>query len=162
MIVNRPLHIFLTADGVIIIMDSSEEVIRLYEEGYDCAQCILKAMEKKLDYDHDTAMRAISSMGMGLLEGSICGAVVGALAVIGLRYGSASPDMSNRGVAIIKRAQFLMEFKKRYNGLTCPEIMGLDVRKDEDNLKAFKDGIYDHFCPKLGAYIIDVLNDIIE
>ena len=145
-----------------VSMGSSEEVIRLYNEGYDCAQCILKAMEDRLDYDEETAMKAISCMGMGLLEGSLCGAVLGALAVIGLRYGSASPDMSSRGVAMIKRAQFLMEFKKRYNGLTCPEIMGLDVRKDEDNLKAYKDGIYEQFCPKLGAYIIDTLNSILD
>lgn len=143
-------------------MGSSDDVIRLYKEGYDCAQCILKAMEDKLDCDIDTAMRSISCMSMGLLEGSICGGVLGALAVIGIRYGNSSADASSRGITMIKRAMFINEFKKRYNGLTCPEIMGLDVRKDEDNLKAFKDGIYDHFCPKLGADIIDILNSIID
>ncbi len=142
-------------------MGSSEDVVRLYKEGYDCAQCILKAMEDKLDCDMDAAMRSISCMSMGLLEGSICGGVLGALAVIGIKYGSPSADASSRGITMIKRGMFLNEFKKRYNGLTCPEIMGLDVRKDEDNLKAFKDGMYDHFCPKLGADIIEILNDII-
>lgn len=143
-------------------MDSKDEVIRLYNEGYDCAQCILKAMEDKIDCDMETAMRSISCMGMGLLEGSLCGALLGALAVIGVKYGSSSPDMSSRGVAMIKRAQLLMEFKKKYNGLTCPEIMGLDVRKDEDNLRAYKEGIYEHFCPNMAADIIDILNMIIE
>lgn len=143
-------------------MDSEEEVVRLYKEGYDCAQCILKTMIDRIDCDEETALKAVSSMSMGLLEGSICGGVLGALAVIGIRYGSASPDVSMRGVSIIKRAQFLMEFKKRYSGLTCPEIMGLDVRKDEDNLKAHKEGVYEHFCPKVGACIIDILNDIID
>ena len=143
-------------------MDFEEEVVRLYKEGYDCAQCILKAMIDRIDCDEETAMKTISSMSMGLLEGSICGAVLGALAVIGIKYGSASPDVSMRGISIIKRAQFLMEFKKRYDGLTCPEIMGLDVRKDEDNLRAHKEGVYEHFCPKVGACIIDILNDVIE
>ena len=119
-------------------------------------------MEDRIDCDVDTAMKSISCMSMGLLEGSICGAVLGALAVIGIRYGSSEADASSRGITMIKRGIFLNEFKKRYNGLTCPEIMGLDVRKDEDNLKAFKDGIYDHFCPKLGADIIDILNSIID
>ena len=120
------------------------------------------AVKDKVDCDLDTAMRTISSMSMGLLEGSICGAVLGALAVIGIKYGSSAPDHSSRGVTMIKRAQFLMEFKKRYKGLTCPEIMGLDVRKDEDNLKAFKEGIYDHYCPKVGADIVDILDSVIE
>ena len=54
------------------------------------------------------------------------------------------------------------EFKKKYNGLTCPEIMGLDVRKDEDNLRAFKEGIYDHFCPNMAADILEILERIVE
>ena len=143
-------------------MGSSEDVIRFYNQGYDCAQCIVKAMEGKVEYDEATVMKAVSSMGMGLLEGSICGAILGALAVIGLRYGNASPDPGIKGVIIIKRAQFLTEFKKKYNGLTCPEIMGLDVRKDEDNLRAFKEGIYDHFCPNMAADILEILERIIE
>ena len=143
-------------------MGSSEDVIRIYNQGYDCAQCIVKAMEGKVEYDEATVMKAVSSMGMGLLEGSICGAILGALAVIGLRYGNASPDPGSKGVIIIKRAQFLTEFKKKYNGLTCPEIMGLDVRKDEDNLRAFKEGIYDHFCPNMAANILEILERIIE
>jgi C_GCAxxG_C_C family probable redox protein len=143
-------------------MGSSDDVIRLYNEGYDCAQCILKAMSGKVEFDEDTALRTISSMGMGLLEGSICGALLGALAVIGLKYGSSSPDPSSRGIIIVKRAQLLMEFRKKYKGITCPEIMGVDVRKDEDNLKAFKEGIYEHFCPKMASDILEILNRIIE
>ena len=143
-------------------MGSSEDVIRIYNQGYDCAQCIVKAMEGKVEYDEATAMKSISSMGMGLLEGSICGAILGALAVIGLRYGNSGPDPASKGIIILKRAQFLTEFKKKYNGLTCPEIMGLDVRKDEDNLRAFKEGIYDHFCPNMAADILEILERIIE
>ena len=143
-------------------MGSSEDVIRIYNQGYDCAQCIVKALDGKVEYDEATAMKSISSMGMGLLEGSICGALLGALAVIGLRYGSSEPDPASKGVIILKRAQFLTEFKKKYNGLSCPEIMGLDVRKDEDNLRAFKEGIYDHFCPNMAADILEILERIIE
>ncbi len=146
----------------ILCMGSSDDVIRLYNEGYDCAQCIFMAVKDKLDCDEETAMKAISSMSMGLLEGSICGAILGALAVIGIKYGSSSPDPGSRGVTIIKRAQFLTEFKKEYNGLTCPEIMGLDVRKDEDNLRAYTEKVYEHFCPKLGAYIVDILNGMLD
>jgi len=154
--------LFLTVEHDDASMGSSEEVIRLYNQGYDCAQCIVKAMIDRIDCDEETAMKAVSSMSMGLLEGSICGGILGALAVIGLKYGSATPDASTTGITIIKRAQFLMEFKKKYNGLTCPEIMGLDVRKDEDNLRAFKEGIYDHFCPNMAADILEILERIIE
>ena len=44
-------------------------------------------------------------------------------------------------MAIIKREQFMMEFRKLYKGTTCPELTGFDVRIDEENLKAYESGI---------------------
>lgn len=151
---------FITADGDYPPMDGDKLTV-LYEQGYDCAQCILRMFEDRLDCDRETAMRTISCMGMGLLEGSVCGALLGAFAVIGLKYGSSSADLGSKGMAIIKRGQFMMEFRKLYQGTTCPELMGLDVRKDEDNLRAYKEGIYEHFCPKLGHDIVDILEKIL-
>ena len=138
-----------------------EEVNRLYSEGYDCAQAIIHALKDRLDADEATVMRTISCMGMGLLEGSVCGALLGAYAVIGLRFGSDRPDMGSKGLALIKKEQFMMEFRKLHSEITCPGIMGLDVRKDEDNLKAYSTGMYDRFCPNLCLEIINILERII-
>lgn len=140
----------------------SEGIAVLYRQGYDCAQCVVKAMLDRLPCDEETAMRTVSCMGMGLLEGSVCGSLLGAMAVIGLRYGSSSADMGSKGLAIVKRAQFLAEFRKRYRGTTCPELMGLDIRRDEDNLRAFREGIYDNFCPEMGVYIISILERMLD
>lgn len=139
-----------------------EKIKSLYRQGYDCAQCVLFTMMDELECDEDTALRSVSCMSMGLLEGSVCGAVLGALAVIGLKYGSSAADMGSKGLGIVKRAQFITEFKKRYNGLTCPELMGLDVRNDEDSLKAFKNGVYEHFCPKMSSDITDILKGMMD
>lgn len=138
-----------------------EDVRQIYEMGYDCAQAVLYAFKDKVDGDFESEMRTISCMSMGLLEGSICGAVLGALAVIGLKYGCADNDPARKGLAIIKRAQFMMEYHKMCDGLTCPEIIKLDVRKNEDNLKAYQTGIYDHFCPDFCLKIINIVEKVI-
>lgn len=153
-------HSFIPYENDSEDMDE-DRITVLYTQGYDCAQCILRMFEDRIDCDMDTAMRTISCMGMGLLEGSLCGALLGAFAVIGLKYGTTSPDMAAKGMSIIKRAQFMIEFKKKYSGMTCPELMGLDVRKDEDNLRAYKEGIYEHFCPNLGKDIVEILEKIL-
>lgn len=139
-----------------------KNIIELYRQGYDCAQCVCMQFINEIDCDKETAMKLISAMGMGLLKGSICGAIIGALAIIGLKYGNSSPDMANKGMTIIKRSQFFMEFEKLYSGLTCPELMKLDVRNDEENLKAYSEGVYEHFCPKLGADVVNILNKILN
>lgn len=137
-----------------------ETVNKLYSEGYDCAQCVVHAMRDRIDADEETVLKTISCMGMGLLEGSVCGALLGAYAVIGLKYGSASPDMASKGLALIKKEQFMIEFRKLYGDITCPGIMGLDVRKDEDNLKAYTTGKYEHFCPNLCLNVLNILEKI--
>ena len=86
-----------------------EEAQQLYSEGYDCAQSIVHVfMDRFEDIDEADVMRCTSLMSMGLFEGSICGALLGAFVVIGLKYGGSTPKMSDKGMAIIKREQFMM------------------------------------------------------
>ena len=139
-----------------------EEAQQLYSEGYDCAQSIVHVfMDRFEDIDEADVMRCTSLMSMGLFEGSICGALLGAFVVIGLKYGGSTPKMSDKGMAIIKREQFMMEFRKLYKGTTCPELTGFDVRIDEENLKAYESGIYTEFCPRLCMNVVNILEKIL-
>jgi C_GCAxxG_C_C family probable redox protein len=138
-----------------------DDFAKLYEQGYDCAQSVIFAMKDKIDADLPTVMKTVSCMGMGLLEGSVCGAVLGAYAVIGLKYGNDHPDLATKGLALIKKEQFMAEFKKRYDGFTCPQLMKLDIRKEEDNLKAYSTGVYEHFCPRLCYDVTEILEKIL-
>lgn len=138
-----------------------ETLVKLTDEGYDCAQIIIKAFENELGEDYPAAMKAVSCMSMGLLQGSLCGAVIGALTVIGYKYGTSVPDISARGMCMIKREMFFLEYRKLTDGLTCPEILGLDVRKNEDNIRAIKENLFTDKCPRLFLGIIEIVKGII-
>lgn len=136
-------------------------MVKLTDEGYDCAQLVIKAFEKELGDSYPAAMKSVSCMSMGLLQGSLCGAVIGALTVIGFKYGSETPDISSKGICMIKREMFFAEFRKKVNGSTCPEILGLDVRKNEDNIRAIKENLYTERCPQMFIDIIEIVKGII-
>lgn len=136
-------------------------MVRLTDEGYDCAQLVIKAFEKELGDSYPAAMKSVSCMSMGLLQGSLCGAVIGALTVIGFKYGSETPDISSKGICMIKREMFFAEFRKKVYGSTCPEILGLDVRKNEDNIRAIKENLYTERCPQMFIDIIEIVKGII-
>ncbi len=138
-----------------------ETVKGMYDEGYDCAQAVIHIMADKAGYDGPTLMRAVSCLGMGLLEGSVCGAVLAAYIVIGLEHGNEGPDWASKGMALIKKEQFMMEFRKKYGSLDCPGLMGLDVRKDEDNIEAFRSGRYYNFCPVLCLDVVEILEKVL-
>jgi C_GCAxxG_C_C family probable redox protein len=136
---------------------------KLYDEGYDCAQCVIFAMKDSIEVSNfDELMRSVSCLGMGLFEGSACGAVLAAYVLIGLKYGNDRPDFSAKGLALIKKEQFMAELRKKHGkGISCPEIMGLDIRKEEDNFIAQRDRIYTEFCPGLCLDVVSALEKVL-
>ncbi len=137
-----------------------DELLVLTQQGYDCAQCVIKAFEDELGEDTGKVIKSVSCMSMGLLQGSVCGGVLAGLAILGWKYGSENPDYAAQGMCMIKREQFFMEFRKRYPDITCPGILGLDVRKNEDNIKANADGLYTDLCPGLFADVVEIVKSL--
>jgi C_GCAxxG_C_C family probable redox protein len=72
-------------------------------------------------------------------NGEVCGAVVGALAVLGLRFGRGTeqekedPKMSPYSKEILQRFR---EIVKNHGGILCRDIAGVDW-KDREQAKAF-------------------------
>jgi C_GCAxxG_C_C family probable redox protein len=63
------------------------------------------------------ALRMMGPFGGGMRIESICGAITGALAMIGILYSSDNPIRRDRMKEIAER--FLSEFKSRYGCLDC-------------------------------------------
>lgn len=139
-----------------------DELITLTQQGYDCAQCIIMEFKDVLGDDLGKVIRSVSAMSMGLLQGSVCGGILGALAVIGYVFGKENPDVSAQGLCMIKREMFFMEFRNRYPDITCPGILGLDVRINEDNIKANATGIYTTKCPQMFVDIAGIVRKLIS
>ena len=137
-----------------------DELNVLYNAGYDCSQSIIKAFEKDLGDDFEPLIKSTNGLGMGLLQGATCGGILGALVVIAHKFGNVEPDMSLKGLCMIKREQFFMMFKQKYPGVTCPELMGLDIINNEDNIKAYQQNVYTEKCPSICLDIIRMVEEI--
>ena len=86
-------------------------------------------------------MKAMGAFGGGLGgNGEVCGAVVGALAVIGLRFSRASedekedPKMWSYTHEVLER--FQKEIVKNHEGILCREIARVNW-KDREQARAF-------------------------
>ena len=67
-------------------MKPAEKAIKLYKEEFNCSQAIFSAYTEELGIDEQTAVRVASSFGGGIARtGKTCGAVTGALMVIGMK-----------------------------------------------------------------------------
>ena len=89
------------------------QIRKTFEKGYNCSQVIFSYYAKDLRLDEKIALKIASGLGAGMFEGHSCGTVVGAVMVIGLKYGfSKESDLKEQKDVLIDKT---IEFRKKFN-----------------------------------------------
>ena len=104
-----------------------------FKKGYNCAQAVACAFSGELGMDEATVARLVSSFGggMGKLR-EVCGAVSGALFVLGALKGYCEPTDDEGKSAHYARVQdFAARFKAQYDTIICRELLAaIELRKE--------------------------------
>lgn len=99
--------------------------------GYRCSQQISCSFADDLHVDTELLVRLGMPFGSGMGRGQVCGCVVGALLVLGLRFAPASvADKAARKVLTRKQNAFLQQFEERHGSLICRELTGRARQQD--------------------------------
>ncbi|MBR0218249.1 MAG: C_GCAxxG_C_C family protein [Clostridia bacterium] len=106
-------------------MDHAKEAERLFLEGYNCAQAVFCAFRDVTGMELDAAARLSSSFGggMGRLR-EVCGAVSGALLVLGMLRGyddPKDPDQKKAHYALVQ--EFARRFQEKNGTIICRELL---------------------------------------
>lgn len=133
-------------------MRLSELAKKLYLEGYNCTEAILQAMRQVGHYVPDDVLRSATGFRAGIGgSGCICGAISGAVMVIGLYYGrlekNEDPKKANE---LSKRIHD--KFKEKYN-VPCCELLTADYKFDSPERK--------NFCSEIVCYVAEELDRIL-
>ncbi len=142
-------------------MTNTDLAVIKMSKGYNCAQSVVAAFAREVGLDESTAIKMAGVFGGGLAhQGHVCGAVSGALMIIGLKYNGIEPDYSSRESGFAIGTDFIEEFESRHQTIDCRDLIGCDL-STADGLKRFKDaGIFQNICPhwvKEAAEILDTL-----
>jgi len=94
-------------------------------------------------------LKLANPFGGGLGKtGETCGAVTGALMIIGLKYGTADAADKEANARVYECGRkFLKEFRSRNAALRCRDLMGFDVYTRKKILSDESRVIFD-LCPK--------------
>jgi C_GCAxxG_C_C family probable redox protein len=120
--------------------DKKEKAIQYFKKGMNCAQAVLCSFAPDFNLDEETAARVSCGFGGGMARlQNTCGAVTGAIMVLGLKYGKHPEGYARAKTLTYKEVRrFVDEFKKRHHVLDCRDLLGLDLN-DEEQHKQFKE-----------------------
>ncbi len=121
----------------------------LFGQGYNCAQAVLAAFGPDEGATRVTCLAVATPFGGGLGRmGEVCGAVSGALMVLGLRHGGdtvADPQIKDAAYAAAQ--EFIARFKQRHQTILCRELLGCDLGTPEGRAEAQARQLSQTLCP---------------
>ena len=88
-----------------------EEIQSLFLQQIDCSQVVAEQFAEELKVDKELLRKVSACFGGGMQCGETCGAVTGALMVIGLKYGHFKEDDMDQKVIMMKK---VAEFKEKF------------------------------------------------
>ena len=104
----------------------ADEAAAVFNEGYSCAQAVCSAFAEDFGIEKEAALRLSCGLGGGMSHtGSTCGAVTGALMVIGMKYGmteAGNPEAKAKTYAVAN--EFITEFLRRNHSVNCTDLLG--------------------------------------
>lgn len=141
----------------------ADDAAAAFKSGYNCAQSVFTACGRRYGMDEGLAARIALPFGGGLgRTGRTCGAVTGALMVVGLRFPAPDPkDADAKLKAAELTREFIRRFEARNKTIVCRELIDCDISTPEGFEEAKRKGVLVNVCPKLIRSSAEILDEIL-
>ena len=131
-----------------------------YFQIYNCAQSVLAAYADDFGLDKEKALQTAVGFGGGMgRHQDVCGAVSGAIMVLGLASEFKEEDRRPKINEVYARVfSFIEDFKAKYNCIDCLDLLdGCDL-KIEEGQKRFRENNMRERCWDYTRFCCDLLD----
>jgi C_GCAxxG_C_C family probable redox protein len=144
-------------------MSHKDQALACFKQGYSCSQSVVAAFAQEVGLSQDTALKVSAGFGGGMARmGETCGAVTGALLIVGMRFGATSPsDSDSKEGTYCAVQEFCRRFKARNKSLLCRELLGCDISTAEGLQLARESKLFVTQCPKYVGDAAELLEHLL-
>jgi len=143
-------------------MNSIETAASRFAAGFNCSQAIFSAYAARFGLDENTALKIAAGFGGGMGRmAETCGAVTGALMVLGLRYGGTAPDRQAKELVYQRVRTFADRFRACHGSLLCRDLLGCDLGTAEGQETARQNNLVATTCPKFVRDAAEILEEML-
>lgn len=144
-------------------MNHADKAVEYYGNNFNCSQGVFTAFATEYGIDEKLALKLGTDFGGGARKGELCGAVSGALMVLGLRCGHCdSNDLASKQKAYAISEEFTNRFIAKNGSVVCRELLGYDLTKEEDKSVIKEKNLFRTFCPSMVRSAAEILDEMIE
>ena len=141
----------------------AERAVDYYSHNFNCSQGVFTAYATEHGIDEKFALKLATNFGGGARKGEMCGAVSGALMVLGLLYGhSESDDLDTKARAYAIAEEYMNRFIEKNGSVVCRELLGYDLSKPDEKAVILEKNLFRTVCPDLIRSAVEILDEILE
>ena len=143
---------------------SSFDAEAMFLGGFNCAQSVLACCGKRYGLDRATAIRVAQGFGGGIgRSGNVCGALSGAIMVIGLKHAALEPsDGATKAKAYSLARAILDEFRRRNGTIACRDLTGCDLTTPEGDRQFKERDLHHTLCARLVREASEIVENVLE
>jgi len=145
-------------------LSRAEEAKKQFAKGFLCAPVVLSTYSEQFGLEKALALKIACGFGAGIGRmGRTCGAVTGALMVIGLKHGQVNlVDEESREKTYKLVNEFINRFTALHNSIECKDLIGYDLSDSNELKLARKNGVFTNRCPSFVYDSACILEDILH
>jgi C_GCAxxG_C_C family probable redox protein len=144
-------------------MTRREKALSLFREGFSCSQAVFAAFAEEMGLPRDAALKISQPFGGGIAKsGDWCGAVTGALLVIGLKHGrtrAGDTAAKDRTYALVQ--EFVRRFLARNGALRCRDLLGCDIATPEGEKTIEEKRLHEIRCEPVVGDAVEILEGLL-
>ena len=139
-----------------------DKALRAFRSGFGCAQSVISAYAGDLGLDpvQARAMAVGFGAGHGRLQ-KTCGALSGALMVIGLRRHDEADVPGSKEAIYAMRRELVARFEARHASTEWLKLTGVDFSTEDGLAEARKRNLFQTRCEKYVAGACEILEDLL-
>lgn len=145
-------------------MERSEQAKELFLSGYNCSQSVVLSFADDLKYSKELVQKMAAGFGGGMgKQQETCGAVTGAIMVLGLKKGDSvnnNDELKAEAYGAVKELN--RRFVAEYKTTRCRDLIGCDLNTQEGAAKFKDENIMETTCAECVKKAVEIVDSITD
>ncbi len=145
------------------LQSKTEKSANYFKNGFNCSQAVFASFATEFGISEEIALKVATQFGGGARKGEMCGAVSGALMVLGLKYGHYHYNApEEKGNAYKIAEDFMNRFIEKNGTVVCRELLGYDISKSEDMATIKELDLFNSTCTKMICCATEIVEEMLQ